>query len=223
MLLSNSDTDLSAIGTAILEDRALNSIARAQPGVSRSDVRADDYVGLYQVRGGIEIVVREHEQRLYAQPQGDQAAVLSALGDDVFDAGPVGFTISFQREAGQVRSLLFGHDGINLLAERLSARAPHVARAEIPLAAEQLAEFAGDFRVAPATIARISPVPGGLSMQLTGRTPLRLVAFARDRFACADQSCELSFVRDADGAVTRLTIDFAGGQHDATRVRWSTP
>jgi len=221
VLLGNTDADLSAIGMALLEGRVPPALPRPHLDAPH-ELHGDDFTGLYQVRGGIEIIVRERDHQLFAQLRGDQATHLRAFGDEAFGADTEAFSISFQREAGQVTSLLLGHAGVNLLAQRLSTRAPHVARASLPVEAKDLREFVGDYLISSGSMARVS-LDSNLSMQLTGREPLQLAAFAKDHFACVDESCEVGFMRDADGAVVRANIDFAGGQHEAARVHWSKP
>lgn len=222
VLLSNTDADLSALGVAALDERDLPVAQRRRSEAPAEPTRREDYVGLYQLRGGVGFVIRDHGGALFAQRQGDPAARLVALGDDMFDAGAEGYTVTFQREAGQVTSLIVAHGGINLLAQRLSTRAPRVARTALATAQQQLGEFIGDYRIASNSIARVA-VADGLTLQLTGRAPQRLVAFATDRFACADESCELTFARDETGTVARVSVDFAGVQHDAPRMHWVVP
>ena len=98
MLLGNTDSDLSALGMAVLDDQSLPATPHRRAEVQLAQIRVEDYVGLYQVRGGLEITIRERDHQLYAQLQGDQGARLAAYGDDVFDATAEGYTISFQRQ-----------------------------------------------------------------------------------------------------------------------------
>lgn len=219
-LLGNTDTDLSAIGMALLEDHAAPPTPRAR-FAAPAHLQADDFVGLYQVRGGIEITIRQRDGQLSAQLRGGPIARLTADEDDVFDAGAEGFAITFQREAGKVTSLIVTRAGVNVLAERLSARAPHVTRTAIAVDAKELAGFAGDYQLGDAGLARIFVQGDKLSMQLAGRAPLDLVAFAKDRFSCADESCEATFQHNAAGDVTAVSLDFAGAQNNAPRVRWT--
>lgn len=222
VLLGNTDSDLSALGVAILEGKTLPSTPRRHTPVQAAPANTSDYTGLYQVRGGMEITVREREHQLFAQLQGDPSARLTAYGDDMFEAIAEGYTISFQRDAGIVNTLVLARAGVNLLAPRLSARAPHVQRQALDVDAKQLGDFVGDYQVSAQITARISQAHG-LSMQLTGRAPLALNAFGADRFACADESCELTFTRQEGGAVGAVRIDFAGGVHEAPRLHWSAP
>ena len=222
VLLGNTDTGLSALGLALLKSDAPPSLPPA-PMPPPTAAQLGAYPGLYQVRSGVEVTVRQHDGRLSAQLSGQPAALLHADGEDVFDAGADGFGISFQREAGKVTNLLLNREGVNFLAQRLSERAPHVSRAPIAVAAKSLLDYAGDYRLDANTLARIAVHTDTLSLQLTGRASLPLLAFAKDRFAADDASCELVFARDVAGKIAALRIAFAGSERDATRVHWVTP
>jgi hypothetical protein len=104
---------------ALLEDRATPPTPRAR-FAAPAHLQVDDFVGLYQVRGGIEITIRQRDGQLSAQLRGGPIARLTADEDDVFDAGAEGFAITFQREGGKVTSLIVTRAGVNVLAERLS-------------------------------------------------------------------------------------------------------
>jgi hypothetical protein len=181
------------------------------------------FPGLYQVRGGVEITVRQRDAQLSAQLSGQPAALLHADSEDVFDAGAEGFGFSFQRVAGKVTTLLFNRAGVHFVAERLSERAPHVSRVTIAVDAKTLPDYAGDYRLDANAFARVALHGDKLSLQLSGRAALSLLAFAKDRFACDDDSCTLAFQRDSAGKVVSVRIDFAGTEGDAPRVRWITP
>lgn len=222
VLLGNSDASLSALGMALLKGDApppVPSVHASQPTPEQLAV----YPGLYQVRGGVEITVRQRDAQLSAQLSGQPAALLRADSEDVFDADADGFAISFQREAGKVTTLLLNRGGVNLVAQRLSERAPHVARASIPVDAKTLLDYAGDYRLDANALARITLRENKLSLQLSGRAPQPLLAFARDHFACDDDSCTLAFQRDEASRVTSVRLDFAGTEGAAPRVRWATP
>ena len=217
VLLGNSDTSLSALGLALLKGDAPPPVPLAHaPQPTPEQLAA--YPGLYQVRGGVEITVRQHDAQLSAQLSGQPAALLHADTDDVFDAGAEGFGISFQREAGKVTNLLLNRAGVNVIAQRLSERAPHVVRTPIAIDAKMLPDYVGDYRLGANALARVALSDDRLSLQLSGRAVLPLLAFAKDRFACADDSCTLAFQRDAAGIVTSVRVDFAGTEGDAPRV-----
>jgi D-alanyl-D-alanine-carboxypeptidase/D-alanyl-D-alanine-endopeptidase len=222
VLLGNTDAGLSAIGLALLKGDAPPPLPLAQPAQPTPEQLAA-YPGLYQVRGGIEVIVRQRDAQLSAQLSGQPAALLHADSEDVFDAGAEGFGVSFQRVAGKVTTLLLNRGGVNLLADRLSERAPHVARAPIAVDAKSLPDYVGDYHLGANALARIGLRSDKLSLQITGRAPLSLFAFANDHFASEDDSCVLAFQRDTAGKVASLRVDFAGTEGEAPRVRWTTP
>jgi hypothetical protein len=81
----------------------------------------------------------------------------------------------------------------------------------------------GDYHLGANALARIGLRSDKLSLQITGRAPLSLFAFANDHFASEDDSCVLAFQRDTAGKVASLRVDFAGTEGEAPRVRWTTP
>jgi serine-type D-Ala-D-Ala carboxypeptidase/endopeptidase len=222
VLLGDSDAGLSALGMALLEGGSPPPVLSARAPLPTAE-QLGAYPGLYQVRSGIEITVRLRNDKLSAQLNGQPAAQLHADGEDVFDAGANGFGVSFQREAGEVTNLLLNRGGVNFLAQRLSAQAPHVARTRIAVDAKSLNDFAGDYRLDGDTLARVAARADMLTLQVTGRAPTPLLAFAKDRFSCDDDSCELLFKRDAKGRIASARVDFAGLERDAPRVYWVTP
>jgi hypothetical protein len=218
VLLANTDADLSALGVALLKGDAPPPLPSA-PAPLPTAAQLEAYPGLYQVRSGIEVTVRHQGGHLTAQLSGQPAARLHAESEDVFDAGADGFGISFQREAGKVTNLLLNRAGVNVLAQRLSEHAPHVPRVPIVVSVQALSDYAGDYRLDANTLARIVVNSDQLSLRLTGRAPVPLLAFTRDHFAGNDDSCELAFARDAAGKITALRLDFAGTERSAPRIQ----
>jgi CubicO group peptidase (beta-lactamase class C family) len=224
VLLGNTDTDLSRIGLAWMQGMEapaapLLGVAAASP----SDLGI--YAGLYKIRSiGTEIVVRATGQRLSVQLRGMPAIALQPAADDVFSAlHGEAMMLSFQRDSGKVVGFVLDHGGMNLLAERLADQAPRLERKVMSVSQQRLAEFAGDFRLDALSFARITVDGGGLDMQLTGRVSIPLAAFAIDRFTDVDNSCEVTFRRDAAGIVNTAVISFAGVDRVAPRQTWRAP
>jgi CubicO group peptidase (beta-lactamase class C family) len=221
VLLADTDSDVSAIGLAWLRgDDAPGAPPPSSNVFASSDPQT--YAGLYRFSaGGTELVVRGQGDAMTAQLQGAPAVRLRAIGNDVFIARGDALTLSFQRELDKVTSVLVNHDGVNLLARRLSAQTPRLARKVMSMRPQMLAGYAGDYRVDPATFARVAVDGGGLSLQLTGRTAIALAPFAQDRFTDVDNSCEVHFERAKDGRVDRIAMNFAGADRVGVREVWS--
>ncbi len=224
VLLGNTDTDLSQIGLAWMQ--AQESPAAPLPRTTmNSTVDPAPYAGLYKIRSiGTELIVRANGQRLSVQLRGNPEIALQPVAEDVFGATQSeAMMLSFQRELGKVTNVVFDHDGMNLLAERLAIQAPHLERKVMSVSQRRLTEFAGDFRLDTFTFARVTVDGGGLDLQLTGRAPIPLAAFAVDRFTDVDNSCEVTFRHDASGSVNTAVVSFAGVDRVASRQTWRTP
>jgi hypothetical protein len=178
---------------------------------------------LYRIAAGNDFVVRVGTDDLTAQFPGQFPLDLRAVGHDVFAATGDALVLSFQREGHAVTSILLGHDGTNVIAQRLSERAPLLERAALAVDAGKLHDYTGDYRLAADTLLRIAAHEGSLTAQASGLAPFALVAFAPDRFADSRGACEIHFLRDDQQAVTSLKIVLAGAERRADRVDWRTP
>jgi len=218
VLLGNSDVDLSALGIAWLEQHAPPPLPDAPPQPP-SAVNWDDYPGLYKVSGGSEFIVRSHAGTLSAQFRGQPAQVLRAIADDAF-AGDT-LALAFARENHKVTSAVVNVGGVHVPAQRLSERAPGVARTPLVVDAKTLGEATGDYQLDALTLVRIRASRDALTLQMTGRAAQPLIAFAPDRYAESDGSCEVAFKRNANGAIGRLVLSLADVERPAPRVVWA--
>lgn len=219
VLLGSSDADLSALGIAWLEQRSPPPLPDSPPPPPKT-VAWDDYPGLYRINGGGEFIVRGGTQSLSAQFRGQPAQTLRAVGNDVFAGDSL--ALAFARENHKVSGALVNIGGMHVQASRLSEHAPGVTRT--PLADATVApDLAGLYQVDAETLVRIRTGAQTIALQMTGRAPLRLRAFAKDRFADADGACEVSFQRDANGAVKALVLNLADVDRPAPRVVWTAP
>jgi len=222
VLLGDTDGDLSAIGMAMLDERPPPPAPRVREAEART-APLTEYTGLYKIGGGGELIIRERHQDLFLQLRGEPAVRLFSDGQDIFDAGLDGVSVSFQREGSSVVNLVLSQAGINVLAHRLTERAPRLARNATALDATVRDQVAGDFQLGPDILLRIAKRGVELDMQITARPAVSLFALSADRFACEDDGCELVVRRDTDRKVTGLEVDFAGGERFAPRVQWSKP
>jgi hypothetical protein len=70
---------------------------------------------------------------------------------------------------------------------------------------------------------RVRAGADAIGLQMTAHAPMRLVAFAPDRYADAEGSCEVAFKRDDKGGVNGLLLNLAGVDRAAKRVVWTVP
>lgn len=217
-LLGNTDADLGALGLAWLRHDA----PPPAPAVSAhpASLKLDDYTGLYEVGEDVQLIIRDESGALTAQWSGQPVLELQAVSTDTFDTGDAGYTLSFQREAGRVISVLISHDGINVPAKRLSLRAPRLRRIPIALTAQELDAAVGDYRVDNHTLLRIAADGVALDLQLTARKRMPLTAYAPDHFVTMDDAIDLVLQRRRDGSVAAVDLELAGKRRVAPRVVW---
>jgi len=221
-LLANSDVDFTALGLAWLRQQDPPAapapvLAIAPP----ADLSA--YAGLYRTADGLELIVRDTDTGLAAQLRGFPAAELRAVAEDTFVARSESLVLTFHRESAKVTGVVMNRLGVNVVATRLSERAPHIERAALTVAPERLHDYTGDYRLDADTLLRVGVRDDALTMQLSGRAVVPLNAFATDRFTDAAGSSALLFRRDASGSVSGLTLVLGGVDRDAVRVRWIVP
>ena len=218
VLLGNSDADLTALGLAWLQQQTPPALPQAPPPLSKP-VAWDDYPGLYKLDGGAEFVVRSTAHGMNVQFRGQPAQMLRAVSDDAF-AGE-SLALAFKRERTQVSGVIVDVGGVHEQARRLSEHAPALTRT--PIEAPVAADLAGDYLLQGAMLVRIRSGERTLALQMTARAPVRLQAFAPDRYTDAEGSCEVTFQRSSKGAVTGLVLTLAGIDRTASRVLWTVP
>jgi D-alanyl-D-alanine-carboxypeptidase/D-alanyl-D-alanine-endopeptidase len=221
VILSDTDSDVSRIGLAWLQkDDAPGAPMPSSIVSAPGDLGL--YAGLYRFSADAsELVVRAQSGSITAQLQGSPTVRLRNVANDVFIARGDALTLSFQRERDKVTSVLVNRGGVNLMAERLSAQTPRLARKVMSMRADKLADYAGDYHVDANTFVRVTVDGGGLSLQLTGRAAISLAPFAEDRFTDVDNSCEVRFERAKDGKVDHIVMNFAGADRSGVREVWS--
>jgi len=220
VLLGNADADLSALGIAWLEQRAPPPLPE-RPAPAPKSVPLQDYPGLYQVRGGNEFIVRANATGLTAQFRGQLAQPLRAIAADAFAGDALSF--AFGREHDKVTGAILDVGGAHVTAQRLSERAPAIARPTASVDAKALAELAGDYMFDADILLRVRAGADAIGLQMTAHAPMRLVAFAPDRYADAEGTCEVAFKRDDKGGVNGLLLNLAGVDRAAKRVVWTVP
>lgn len=222
VLLGNAAEDVAALGIAWLGD-ALPPQAPRGAGAG-NDNRVDEYPGLYEISTGVDAIVRVDGNALSLQMPGQPPVRLRAADKDVFvaDSGLLGAT--FMRNIDDVSGLMLHIGGNNVTATRLSARAPRLARAPVPVGEAARNSLLGDYRFFDdATWIRIGEAGQNLSLQWTMGERRSMFAYAPDRYADADGAIDLHVMRDDHGRVVGLLLDLAGTKRAAVPLRGSSP
>jgi len=218
VLLGNGDTDLSALGLAWLQQQTPPPLPERGPTAPKS-VPVDDYLGLYKLDGGGEFIVRNNARGLSAQVRGQTAQPLRAVAEDAFVGDSL--ALAFTRDHGKVSGAIVNIGGLHVQARRLSEHAPAIARTPIDVPVPP--DLAGDYLLEGSMLVRVRTGEHTLALQMTALAPLRLLAFAPDRYADAAGTCEATFRRDDKGSVRELVLNLGGIDQTAKRVLWTAP
>lgn len=223
VMLGNAAEDLSELGMAWLA----GDIAPAPPhGYTAPGVPTlDSYPGLYTLISGNDLIVRIVADALQVQLPGAWPQRLRVVDRDVFAADGGALALTFMRSADDINGVVLRLGDENISGMRRSLRAPRMPRARIATSATALAEYAGDYRVAPESWLRLAAAGEGLTAQLSLGERLALFPYAVDHFSDAQGALELVGHRDAQGRIDKLDLDLAGAHRDATplRVERTTP
>jgi CubicO group peptidase (beta-lactamase class C family) len=220
VLLANSAAELAPVGIAWLTDQAVPTVP--PPPFAPSTAQLARYPGLYRLLDGGELTVRAADGGLSAQLHGQPPWPLLPLAEDVFVARGGTPVITFVRNIDVTSGLLLNAGAGFISAERLSARAPRLARPTFEVDATR-AGYTGDYVVAPDLLLRIGATGSGLTAHFTGSEAIIMQAYAHDRFTDADGTNTLSFRRSSDGKLVSVTVELAGGERNAEPVHWRSP
>ncbi|MEO8673462.1 MAG: serine hydrolase [Tahibacter sp.] len=222
VVLADSTADVARIGLALLRDAPPPFIPKALRTLLPEE--AKDYVGLYEVSHGQELIVRRADDGLSVQTRGQLPLRLLEIDADQFVYADMPAQIVFQRDGNKhVESLRISQAGINMPARRLSTGIPVLSRVPIVASAHLIQDVSGTYRVDENTQVRIADASGELRLQFTGTDPRRLLAYAEDRFATSEGDLEVTLRRGVDHLPDAIVMTLFGESMTFPRVTPELP
>jgi D-alanyl-D-alanine-carboxypeptidase/D-alanyl-D-alanine-endopeptidase len=172
----------------------------------------DAMVGEYRLANGLGMRVWRAGSRLKVQPEGQAAFLLDY--DSAGDFHPRRFDalLTPRRDGDRVDGFRWSQMGAVTPASRVHAAA---AAAPQPGAAS-LAEYVGEYPLAPQFVLSVGLDRGRLYVQATGQQRLPLEAAGADRFAVRQVGAELRFER-AEGRIVAVVLRQGGVDQRAAR------
>ena len=177
------------------------------------------YVGTYQLAPGVNMLITREGNQL-SEKLGPQASY------PIFPESPTTFflkVVDAQIEfvsttEGRVKALILHQGGRDQEAARVSDQAElPPARKEITVSPAILNRYVGNYELAPNVTVAITLEGGALMTQITGQPKFPLFAESETRFFLKVVDAQMDFSRDAQGAVTHLTILQGGRELKALR------
>ncbi|MCH8619541.1 serine hydrolase [Undibacterium sp. TS12] len=196
-----------------VDDVGFNGLVPPSAPVTEKEVRIaasdmSDYTGRYQLAPGAILQITAGKENLLAHITGQPQAPVFMRKKDEFFYKAVEASLHFERDAnGRIKGLSLHQDGRVMPAPRIGDALPEpAARAEISLPADALKQYAGSYALAPSFKISITEDGGQLFAQASNQPRLPVFASARDEFFYKAVDAQLSFKRNAAGAVTGLVL-----------------
>jgi len=92
-------------------------------------------------------------------------------------------------------------------------------RKEIAVESKILEKYVGQYKIEPNIVITVTLENGKLLGQLAGQSKFALSAESENRFFSKDVNAQITFVKDAQGQVTGLTLHQGGGDFPAQKIK----
>jgi hypothetical protein len=169
-------------------------------------------VGRYDYRSAVLVVTQEGD-RVFAQLGGQPRFEIFPRSDTEFFWKVVDAQVTFVKDAsGKVVSANHHQNGQTIHAPRLADVT------EIKLEEARTESLLGDFDFKPVGKMTISRAGGRLYAQLTGQPKLELGATTDTEFFVRMVNAQLTFVRGADGKVTKIVLHQGGQNYEMPKI-----
>ena len=216
-------TGVDDIGLHLLDARLpLERAPAARTRITLSAEALRPLVGRYELRPGFVAAVTLDGDRLFVQP-GNQPR------HEIFAEGPRAFftTIADAQfifdvdDSGRAISMTLRQGGASIVGKRVADDAvstPAAKRARITLAADALQPYVGRYQLNAAMAIAVTREGDRLFGQATGQPRFELFAEAADRFFAEVGGIEITFDRDATGAIPSFVIRQSGAAIRLKRI-----
>ncbi len=204
-------SNLTLEAMALLLGKPLSS----RPSIDLPSTKLDEYVGVYEISGNpddLRVITREGNKLFAQRSGGNKFEIRAKAVDHLFYPDSVNELLFERDAAGKITGhTMVRNVGADERARRTDRPIP-TGRQEIELDAATLAEYVGEYELAPGAILAVTLDGGKPYVQLTGQPRFDLFAEAKDRLFLKVVDAVLEFHRGTDGQVNAVTLH-QGGQH----------
>lgn len=214
VLVNRESSDASSLAPK------LAAIAMGKPygGVEQplSAEEAQQYMGVYVNKDGVERYITADEHGLHSQRQGGSRFDLRYLGDDRFLFVQDVVTLTFQRNNGRVTGALFQ----SRMNEEPLTRTdkPLPKREAIALKNAELQPYVGEYELSPGFTLTFRADGDRFFVRATGQQELEVFGSGPHEFFLTVVDASITFHPEKDGSVQRITFR-QGAEMEGTRVR----
>jgi hypothetical protein len=214
VVLTNSDTDLDAVGLHVLE--AKYELPKIRKTIAVKGDALEPLLGFYELRPGLVITITREGDQLFAQLTGQDKYPVYAESDSKFFFKVVDAQLSFPRGSDGMVDHLVLHQNGDRKAKRITDYKP-TERKEIKVDSKILAQYVGTYVLAPGVEFDVKLEKDQLQVLLTGQPRFPVFPESETKFFYKVVDAQLSFVKDDSGKVTSLILHQNGMDQTATR------
>ncbi len=204
--------------------RKAAAIAIGKPLVNPAAValtadQLDAYVGRYRTVAGTHHAVTREGTRLFVEPAGGERLEVFPAGGDVFFEKDGFVRLRFERDVGgQTARLIVDNWGPRPAAVRDTTPEPPAPTA-IEIDPATLQAYEGEYELAPGFVLAVTLEGNRLMTQATGQSKVEIFASSPTEFFLKVVNAQITFVKDASGAVTGLILHQGGRDMPAKKIK----
>ena len=217
VVLANGSGSIDDLGFHLLDPGS--PLQEPKAAVSVPEAKLGRLDGHYDFGGGMRIQVSHEGTQLYAQLTGQPRVPVFARSETAFFYRVVPAELTFDvAEDGAVSGLTLHQNGRDMPARRLSAEEAPKERVEVAVDPALLAQYAGRYSLAPGAVLDCLVEERHLACQLTGQPRFPVYAESPSSFFYKVVDAQLTFTRDAAGAVDAVVLHQGGADRRAARI-----
>lgn len=216
VILTNITPPEAQLNTAVLAECYLWDKMDKQSSVSEVDLKDVDvrqYEGRYDFRNGAVMTITSEGKNLFAQLTGQAKFPIFPSGPDEFFWKVVDAKIKFvKNEQGEVIHGHFQQNGQQIDAKKL----PEIAIIKLDPAVYQT--YTGKYNLNANLVITVYLDQSKIFAQATNQPAFEMFPVAENEFVLKELNARLTFVKEADGKISKMVVDMAGQKTDAPRV-----
>ena len=176
------------------------------------------YVGVYEDSSGANRIITLEGGQLSSQRSGGRIFPINAYEKDKFFFDHAFTTLHFQRDGSGKVVAVHALDGPKVTVWKLTDKGvPSKEERKLPEAL--LAQYVGDFQMAPQFVFTITKEGDRLFLQATGQDKLELFASREDHFFVKEVDAQIEFVKDDAGKYNTAVLNQGGQKLVGPRIK----
>jgi CubicO group peptidase (beta-lactamase class C family) len=215
VVLSNSVEDMNDIGMHLLDGKF--ELNKRRVAVAIEPKILDAYVGQYQLAKDFILTVRNEGGRLFVQATGQGSVEALPESETKFFSNEVNAQITFVRGDDGKATHLILHQGGDHEAKKISDDVPK-ERQTVKVDPKIYDDYIGSYQLVPGFIITVTRDGDKLMAQATAQPKFEIFPESETKFFYKVVDAQITFVRDADGKVTRLILH-QGGDREAKKIK----